>query len=489
MSGAVSSSDKVKNVKNEKSKTKVEETNDVKDVGSKKERNNLNVIVVGHVDSGKSTTTGHLIYKLGGIDKRVIEKFEKESQEMGKGSFKYAWVLDNLKAERERGITIDITLRQFKTERYSVTVIDAPGHKDFIKNMITGATQADCAILVVSAGTGEFEVGISNDGQTREHLLLCNTLGVESLIVVVNKLDHDGWATAKERFMEIKKEILSYAKKAGYRNPDAIAVIPISGWHGDNMCTKSENTPWYNGFELKFAGSDKVVRGHTLVDAINATPIPPRLDGLPLRLPIQAVYKVGGVGTIPSGRVETGVLKKNMVVFFAPGDHVTEVKSIEMHHVEIPEGYPGDNVGFNVKGLSIKEIKRGSVASDYQRSPATVVLEWKSRLIVINHPGEIRPGYTPVVDCHTTHVSCVIKDIFVAYDKRSGKALPGKPEFLKNGSAADVLMKPTMDIVVEEFKEFPPLGRFAVRDMRRTVAVGVILEILNRKELASSKKK
>merc|ERR1712131_283241 len=279
-----------------------------------KEKGHINIVVIGHVDSGKSTTTGHLIYKCGGIDKRTIEKFEKEAQEMGKGSFKYAWVLDKLKAERERGITIDIALWKFETNKYYVTIIDAPGHRDFIKNMITGTSQADCAVLIVAAGVGEFEAGISENGQTREHALLAFTLGVKQLTIGVNKMDSTEPPYSEKRFNEISSEVANYVKKVGY-NPKSVPFVPISGWHGDNMIEASTNMPWYKGWnkevkEGKFAGK-------TMFEALDAIIPPTRPSDKPLRLPLQDVYKIGGIGTVPVGRVETGLIKPGMVVTFA----------------------------------------------------------------------------------------------------------------------------------------------------------------------------
>ncbi|GIX80040.1 elongation factor 1-alpha, partial [Caerostris extrusa] len=271
-----------------------------------KDKTHINIVVIGHVDSGKSTTTGHLIYKCGGIDKRTIEKFEKEAQEMGKGSFKYAWVLDKLKAERERGITIDITLWKFETAKYYVTVIDAPGHRDFIKNMITGTSQADCAVLIVAAGTGEFEAGISKNGQTREHALLAYTLGVKQMIVGVNKMDTTEPPFSESRFEEIKKEVSTYIKKIGY-NPATVPFVPISGWNGDNMLEASTNMPWYKGWAIEKKGSKS--DGKTLLQALDAMDPPSRPLDKPLRLPLQDVYKIGGIGTVPVGRVETGIIK------------------------------------------------------------------------------------------------------------------------------------------------------------------------------------
>ena len=437
-----------------------------------KDKSHVNVVVIGHVDSGKSTTTGHLIFKCGGIDKRTIEKFEKEAAELGKGSFKYAWVLDKLKAERERGITIDIALWKFETPKYHVTVIDAPGHRDFIKNMITGTSQADCAILIIAGGVGEFEAGISKDGQTREHALLAFTLGVRQLIVAVNKMDSVNWDQA--RFQEIVKETSNFIKKVGY-NPKTVPFVPISGWNGDNMIEATTNASWYKGWEKETKAG--VVKGKTLLEAIDAIEPPSRPTDKPLRLPLQDVYKIGGIGTVPVGRVETGVIKPGMVVTFAPAGVTTEVKSVEMHHEQLEEGVPGDNVGFNVKNVSVKEIRRGNVCGDSKNDPPMGAASFNATVIVLNHPGQISAGYSPVLDCHTAHIACKFDELLEKNDRRSGKKLEDHPKFLKSGDAALVKFVPSKPMCVEAFSDYPPLGRFAVRDMRQTVAVGVIKSV------------
>ena len=424
-----------------------------------KEKNHISLVVIGHVDAGKSTTTGHLIYKLGGIDKRTLEKFEKEASEKGKGSFKYAWVMDKLKAERERGITIDIALWKFETPKFMYAVIDAPGHRDFIKNMITGTSQADVALLVIASGTGEFEAGIAKNGQTREHALLAFTLGVKQMIVGINKMDDKSVNYSQARYDEIKNETSNFLKKIGY-DPLKIPFIPISGWNGDNMVEASPNMNWW--------------KGGTLLESLDSVKEPKRPAEKPLRLPLQDVYKIGGIGTVPVGRVETGILKPGMVVNFAPSTVSTEVKSVEMHHESLAQAVPGDNVGFNIKNVSVKDIKRGMVCGDTKNDPPMEAGDFTAQVIILNHPGQIHAGYSPVLDCHTAHIACKFAELLKKVDRRSGKELEDAPKNVKSGDAAIVRLIPQKPMCVESFAEYPPLGRFAVRDMRQTVAVGVI---------------
>ncbi|KAJ7733354.1 translation elongation factor 1a [Mycena metata] len=417
-----------------------------------KEKTHVNVVLIGHVDSGKSTTTGHLIYKCGGILKRTIEKYEKEATELGKGSFKYAWVLDKLKAERERGITIDIALMEVRDAQVlrHAPVIDAPGHRDFIKNMITGAS-ADCAILIIAAGTGE-----------REHALLAFTLGVRQLIVAINKMDTAKWS--EDRFNEIVKEVSAFLRKftgtvgipkVGY-NPKGVLFMPISGWHGDNMLEDSINMPWFKGWTKETKAG-------------------------PLRLPVQDVYKISGIGTVPVGRVETGIIKADLIVTFAPGNILAEVRSVEMHHELLEEGgQPGDNVGFNIRSRSPKDIRRGSVASDLKNDPAREAASFTAQVIVLNHPGQISAGYAPVLDCHTAHITCKFAELLDKIDRRTNKSIEVNPKFIKRGNSCIV------KLCVEAYNEYPPLGRFAVRDMRQTVVVGIIKSV-DKIETASGK--
>jgi len=423
----------------------------------------INLVVIGHVDAGKSTSCGHLIYKCGGIDKRIIEAYERESAAAGKSSFKFAWVLDKLKAERDRGITIDCSLWRFETGTYDVTIIDAPGHKDFVKNMITGTSQADVALLVVAARTGEFESGISKEGSTREHALLAFTLGVRQMIVCVNKMDDTSVNYSEERFNEIVREVSSFLKKVGY-TPEKIPFVPISGWTGENLLEGCEHMPWY--------------KGPTLVQAIDSLKPPKRPVDKPLRVAINDVYKVEGIGTVPVGRVETGVMRAGITAEFAPGGAKGEVKTVESHHVRLDEAGPGISVGFNVRGISHKQIRRGMIAGDAKNEPPTEVESFVAQVVVVNHPGGIHAGYTPVLDCHTAHVPCRFEELISKVDRRSGRTTEEHPTLLKTGDSALVKLIPKKPLCVDTFARFPPLGRFAVRDLKTTVAVGVIKEIV-----------
>ncbi|KAB0356233.1 hypothetical protein FD754_000389 [Muntiacus muntjak] len=430
-----------------------------------KEKTHINIVVIGHVDSGKSTTTGHLIYKCGGIDKRTIEKFEKEAAKMGKGSFKYAWVLDKLKAERERGITIDISLWKFETSKYYVTIIDAPGHRDFIKNMITGTSQADCAVLIVAAGVGEFEAGISKNGQTREHALLAYTLGVKQLIVGVNKMDSTEPPYSQKRYEDIVKEVSTYIKKIGY-NPDTVAFVPISGWNGDNMLEPSANMPWFKGW--KVTRKDGNASGTTLLEAWIAS--------------------CHQLAQLTNPCVCLSRMSTKLVVLDCPCGSYGDWCSQPWHggHLCSSQSLPGDNVGFKVKNVSVKDVRRGNVAGDSKNDPPMEAAGFTAQVIILNHPGQISAGYAPVLDCHTAHIACKFAELKEKIDRRSGKKLEDGPKFLKSGDAAIVDMAPGEPTCVESVSDYSPLGRFAVRDMRQTVSVGVI-KAVNKKAAGAGK--
>ncbi len=428
---------------------------------SKRDKPHLNLVIIGHVDHGKSTMTGHLLYLAGAIDPRTLEKYEKEAEKIGRGTFKFAWVLDKLKEERERGVTIDIAFYKFETQKYYFTIIDAPGHRDFVKNMITGTSQADAAILVVSAQKGDFEAGISEMGQTREHALLAYTLGVTQLCVAINKMDTVDYS--QERYEEVRDELMRYLKGIGY-NVDKVAFVPVSGWMGDNLLKKSDKMTWY--------------KGPTIFEALDQFEVPPKPVDKPLRIPIQDVYTITGIGTVPSGRVETGVLKTGDKVIFNPPRVQGTVNSIEMHHERIEQAEPGDNIGFNVKGVSKKDVRKGDVCGHTEKPP-TIAEEFKAQIIVLRHPTAIAKGYTPVLHVGTAQVACTFMEIHEKTSPKTGRQ--ENPDFIKNGDRAVATLVPVKPMVIEPFKEIPHLGRFAVRDMGQTVAVGVCLEVTKKK--------
>src|SRR6266705_2922215 len=403
----------------------------------------LNLIVMGHVDHGKSTLTGHLLFDAGYIDQKTIDNYAKESEKTGAGdTFKFAWVLDTIKEERERGVTIDLSFQKFETPHNFYTIIDAPGHRDFIKNMITGASQADVAILVISAKKGEFEEAIGPGGQAREHAYLARTLGVKQLVVAINKMDDQTVKYTEERYKEARKELEGLLKTVGY-DVSKINFVPTSGWLGDNLAKKSANTPWY--------------KGPSILDALDAIVPPAKPLDKPLRVPIQDVYTITGVGTVPVGRIET-------------------------HHVRMTKAEPGDNIGFNIRGVAKNEIGRGEVMG-HTDNPPTVAKAFVGQIIVIYHPTAIAAGYTPVLHAHTATVGVTFEELIRKLDPRTGQVVEEKPSFLKVGDSALVKMRPLRPMVLENFKDIPELGRFAIRDMGATVGVGVVQEIKEKGEI------
>jgi elongation factor 1-alpha len=421
-----------------------------------KEKEHINIAFIGHVDHGKSTTIGRLLYEVGEIPEHIIEKYRKEAQEKGKATFEFAWVMDRLKEERERGLTIDVAHRKFQTDKYYITIVDCPGHRDFIKNMITGASQADAAVLVM-------DVVEKVQPQTREHIFLARTLGINQLIVLINKMDRVNYD--KKEYEAAKEALSKLLKGVGYK-VEEIPFIPASAYYGENITKKSQKMPWYNG--------------PTLLEAFNLLKPPQKLVDKPLRIPIQDVYSISGVGTVPVGRVESGVLKVGDKVVFEPAGVSGEVKSIEMHHEPIPEAYPGDNIGFNVRGVAKKDLKRGDVAG-HPTNPPTVVKDFTAQIVVLQHPTAIAVGYTPVIHAHTAQVACKFVQLIKKIDPRTGQVKEENPQFLKTGDAAIVKLEPTKPMVVERVRDIPPLGRFAIRDMGMTIGAGMVLEVTPKK--------
>ncbi len=428
---------------------------------SKRDKPHINLIIIGHVDHGKSTSIGHLFYLAGAIPEKQLRDFEAEAEALGKGSFKYAWVLDKLKEERERGLTIDLAFYELETKKNVFTVIDAPGHRDFVKNMVTGASQADGAILMISAKRGEYEAGTNPGGQTREHAFLAKTLGVNQMVVAVNKMDDPSVNWSEQRYEEVKDGVTRLLKMVGY-DPSKIHFVPTSGWTGDNLVEKSDKMPWY--------------KGPTLLEALDTFELPPKPTDKPLRIPVQEVYTIRGVGTTPVGKVETGILRPGDDIIFMPSGEQGKVNSIETHYTKIDRAIPGDNIGFNVKGVEKDKLKRGNVAS-HLNNPCSVAKAFKGRIFIIHHPTAIGEGYTPVLHLHTAQVAVRFDKLLSKLDPRTGQTIEENPAYLRTGEAAIVRFVPLQPTAMETFKDFPQLGRFALRDMGTTIGAGIVMEI------------
>jgi len=418
----------------------------------------LNIVIIGHVDHGKSTLVGRILLDSGQFPAHMVAKFREEAKAKGKESFALAWIFDQLKEERERGVTIDVAHKRFDTDKYYITIIDAPGHRDFVKNMITGTSQADGAILVVAAQHGVM-------AQTKEHMFLARTLGVKQMIVALNQIDATKPPYDKKRFDEVKSEVEKLAKSVGYKD-EQLQYVPVSAFEGENIKTKSSKMTWWTG--------------DTIVQAIDKFVVPEKPINLPLRWPIQDVYSIKGVGTVPVGKVECGIMKPGEQLIFKPsmkpGGVIGEAKTIEMHHEQLAQAEPGDNIGVNMRGIAKGDIRRGDVAGPVS-NPPTVAKSFIAQIMVLNHPSVITKGYTPVFHCYTAQVACRFEEIQKKLDPRTGTVKEENPEFIKTGDAAIVKVIPTRPMVIESSKKIPQLGRFAIRDMGQTVAAGICLEV------------
>ncbi len=426
-----------------------------------KEKEHINLVFIGHVDHGKSTTVGRLLFDSGNIEEQTMRKLKEKAEQLGKSGFEFAFVMDNLKEEQERGVTIDLAHKRFDTDKYYFTIIDAPGHRDFIKNMITGASQADCAVLVVAANDGV-------NAQTIEHLKLSKIFGVGQLMVAVNKMDISGVDFSEARYKEVVEDVKKHAAQAGWE-ADKLRFIPIASLTGDNVTKKSEKMSWWTG--------------DCLLEAINKFEAPQKPTDLPLRLPLQDVYNITGIGVVPVGRVETGVMKIGDKVVIVPGREGKgihgEVKSIEMHHEQIQKAEPGDNVGFNVRGLGKKDAARGDVLGPAD-NPPTVATEFTAQVVIMSHPSVVTVGFTPVFHIHTAQIACQFIEIIKKINPATGEEITTDKDFLRNGDAAIVKLRPVQALVIEKNSEIPQVSRFAIRDSGTTVGAGMCMDLVKK---------
>ncbi len=422
----------------------------------------INVTIVGHVDHGKSTLLGRLFYEIGEIPKETLLRLEQQADSLGKKSFEFAFIFDKSLESRQRGVTIDLGFRGYETAEKKFNIIDAPGHKDFIKNMLTGTSEADAGVLVVDISE------TSRDGikpQTKEHATLLYTLGVSQLIVVLNKMDKVDYS---QKVYENVKNILSaFLKNIGFRQE--ILFIPTAAYLGENVTKKSEKIPWYNGL--------------TFYDALNSLKEPKRLTDKPFKMPILRVFKTSS-GPVIAGRVESGVVTvgDNVVIVPYPGKgHIKgEVKSIEWQHKTLKETSPGYDVGIMLtrtdKGFVTRQVKKGYVMGSVQNPPVEVN-KFEAKILILNHPQSIKPGYSPTLFCHQAQIPCKITIFEDKFDPSTGVIQEKNPLFLKNGDGATVIVEPLRPLVIEEVSKIPRMARFALRDMGKTIGAGMCIKI------------
>jgi len=456
-------------------------------------KEHLSIVICGHVDSGKSTTTGHLLFELGGISERDMEKLRKEADQLGKSSFAFAFFMDRQKEERERGVTIVCTTKEFFTEKYHYTIIDAPGHRDFIKNMISGAAQADVALLMVPAD-GNFTTAIQKgnhkagevQGQTRQHARLINLLGVKQVIVGVNKMDCDTAGYKKARYEEVRDEMINMMTKVGWKKDflDAsVPVMPISGWIGDNLIKKSDKMTWWTGMDVKNQNG-QTVHVHTLLDALNDFVCQPTRDtDKVLRLPISGIYKIKGVGDVLAGRVEQGTVVPNTDVIFMP-THTAgvpcegKVFTVEMHHKRVDKAGPGDNVGMNVKGLDKNNMPHtGDVMILKSDKTLKHTKSFTAQVQTLDIPGEIKKGYSPIGFVRCGRAACKLLEIGWKMGKESGGKKVENPVSLKSNEMAEVTFEPIQPLIVDSFKNCEGLSRIAFLDGNTAVMLGKIVKV------------
>ena len=447
-------------------------------------KEHLSLVVCGHVDAGKSTTCGHLIFKMGGISEREMTKLQAMAEEKGKSSFGFAYYLDTCKEERERGVTIQCNTKEFFTDKYHYTIVDAPGHKDYIKNMITGSATADVGLLLVPAEKGGFEAAIAKadpksgveEGQTRQHARLLYLLGVDQIIVGINKMDACNWA--EDRFEEIKGEFVKMLQMIGYK-PKKVPFIPYSGFNGDNLVEKSDKAAWYKGWTANISPKEKI-KGHTLVDALNDFIKPPaRHPELPVRLPISNIYNIKGVGQIICGTVEQGTLRPGDVIGIVPsGLKGKKVFSIEQHKKVMEEAGPGNSVGMSVKGITKDEkVSPGDIIYVEKEGELKPVKSFNALVAVQEHPGVLKPGYAPVIFCRTAKVACKMTKILWKQSKKTGGAKVDNPTELSQFESAEVEFEPTAPLFVESFEKCAALGRIAVMDSNRLKMLGKVTTV------------
>lgn len=427
-------------------------------------KEHLNIVFIGHVDAGKSTMGGNLLYITGMVDKRTMEKYEREAKEAGRDTWYLSWALDSTPQERAKGKTVEVGRAYFETDLRRYTILDAPGHKTFVPSMISGAAQADIAILVISARKGEFETGFERGGQTREHIMLVKTAGVSKVIIVINKMDDPTVNWDKVRYDEIKDKLTPFVKSAGFSPKTDVTFIPVSAYTGLNLKdpVSKDVCPWWNGTSF--------------LNHLDHMPMIDRKINAPLMMPVSEKYK--DMGTIIVGKVESGHLRKGDQLVLMPNKDQVEVAAIynEMED-EIPTAFCGDNVRIRLRGVEDEDISPGFVLTS-PKKPIHAVRQFEAQLAILEHKNIICAGYSAVMHIHTLAEEVTLPALLHYFDKATGRKSKKPPQFAKKGQKVVALIETTAPVCVERFTDYPQLGRFTLRDEGRTIAIGKITKLI-----------
>ncbi|PPQ63860.1 hypothetical protein CVT24_009486 [Panaeolus cyanescens] len=430
--------------------------------GNQKEH--LNIVFIGHVDAGKSTMGGNLLYLSGMVDKRTMEKYEKEAKEAGRESWYLSWALDSTPQERSKGKTVEVGRAYFETESRRYTILDAPGHKTFVPSMISGAAQADVAILVISARKGEFETGFEKGGQTREHIMLVKTVGVSKVVVVINKMDDSTVQWEKARYDEIKDKLVPFIRGAGFNPKTDVTFLPVSAYTGVNLKERIPKSvcSWWDG--------------PSFLEYLDHMPMVDRKINSPLMMPISEKYK--DMGTIVVGKIESGHLRKGDSLVLMPNRTSVEVAAIfnELEE-EVDRALCGDNVRIRIRGVDDEDISPGFVLTS-PKKPIHSVKQFEAQLAILEHKSIICAGYSAVMHIHTLAEEVTLTSLLHYFDKATGRKSKKPPQFAKKGQKIVALIETTAPVCVEKFSDYPQLGRFTLRDEGRTVAIGKITKLI-----------
>ncbi|XP_060868542.1 eukaryotic peptide chain release factor GTP-binding subunit ERF3A [Metopolophium dirhodum] len=429
----------------------------------KPKKEHINIVIIGHVDAGKSTIGGQIMALTGMVDKRTLDKYEKEAKERSRESWYLSWALDTNQEEREKGKTVEVGRAYFETERKHFTILDAPGHKSFVPNMIGGTAQADLAVLVISARKGEFETGFDRGGQTREHAMLAKTAGVKHMLVLINKMDDSTVLWSKARYEECRDKILPYLKKLGFNVAKDLTFMPVSGQTGLGLKDQVEESicPWY--------------RGPAFIPFIDNLPLLNRSSDGPFIMPVVEKYK--DMGTVLMGKVESGEARKTQTLVLMPNRTTVIVDQLWSDDEEVTSVGPGENIKVKLKGVEEEDVSPGFILCD-PINPVKTCRIFDGQVVILEHKSIICAGYSAVMHIHCVAEVVEVKALICLVDRKTGLKSNMRPRFVKQDQVVIMRLECSGVVCLEEFKLFPQMGRFTLRDEGKTIAIGKVLKII-----------